>query len=73
SLTRVSGHRKAEHELRLNREDSNLPAHSYRVVCFETLWLTISSNVEVFFDIPNVDVLDGGYLDLTLASPMLKI
>ncbi|GKC75533.1 DNA-directed DNA polymerase, partial [Tanacetum coccineum] len=27
----------------------------------------------VFFDLPNVDVLDGGYLDLTLSSPMLKI
>ncbi|GKC21384.1 hypothetical protein Tco_1023534 [Tanacetum coccineum] len=35
--------------------------------------LTISPNVEVFFDLPNVDVLDGGYLDLTLSSPMLKI
>nr|GEZ03920.1 hypothetical protein [Tanacetum cinerariifolium] len=36
-------------------------------------WLTISSNVEVLFDLPNVDVLDGGYLDLTLSSPLLKI
>ncbi|GJY38168.1 reverse transcriptase domain-containing protein [Tanacetum coccineum] len=35
--------------------------------------LTISPNVEDFFDLPNVDVLDGGYLDLTLSSPMLKI
>ncbi|GJZ74625.1 ribonuclease H-like domain-containing protein [Tanacetum coccineum] len=35
-------------------------------------WLTISPNVEVFFDLLNVDVLDGGYLDLTLSSPMLK-
>ncbi|GKC36389.1 hypothetical protein Tco_1048773 [Tanacetum coccineum] len=31
SLTRVSGHRKAE------QEDSDLPIYSYRVVCFETL------------------------------------
>ncbi|GKC09183.1 hypothetical protein Tco_1000793 [Tanacetum coccineum] len=30
-------------------------------------------NRMVFFDLPNVDVLDGGYLDLTLSSPMLKI
>ncbi|GJU95794.1 hypothetical protein Tco_1320550 [Tanacetum coccineum] len=37
------------------------------------LRLTISPNVEVFFDLPNVNVLDGGYLDLTLSSPMLKI
>ncbi|GJU33384.1 hypothetical protein Tco_1176973 [Tanacetum coccineum] len=36
------------------------------------IWLTISPNVEVFFDLLNVDVLDGGYLDLTLSSPMLK-
>ncbi|GJV06802.1 hypothetical protein Tco_1344458 [Tanacetum coccineum] len=36
-------------------------------------WLTIYPDVEVFFDLPNVDVLDGGYLDLTLSSPMLKI
>ncbi|GJR89169.1 hypothetical protein Tco_0213180 [Tanacetum coccineum] len=28
---------------------------------------------EVFFDFPNIDILDGGYLDLTLSSPMLKI
>ncbi|GJY34048.1 hypothetical protein Tco_0418517 [Tanacetum coccineum] len=35
--------------------------------------LTISPNVEVLFDLLNVDVLDGGYLDLTLSSPMLKI
>ncbi|GJY54878.1 hypothetical protein Tco_0446542 [Tanacetum coccineum] len=35
------------------------------------LRLTISPNVEVFFDYPNVDVLDGGYLGLTL--PPLKI
>ncbi|GJZ54013.1 hypothetical protein Tco_0608898 [Tanacetum coccineum] len=35
--------------------------------------LTISPNVEVFFDLPNVDVLDGGYFNLTLSSPMLKI
>nr|GEW06799.1 70 kDa peptidyl-prolyl isomerase-like [Tanacetum cinerariifolium] len=35
--------------------------------------LTISPNVEVFIDLPNVDVLDGGYLDLTLSFLMLKI
>ncbi|GJY41796.1 hypothetical protein Tco_0429066 [Tanacetum coccineum] len=35
--------------------------------------LTISPNVKVFFDLPNVDILDKGYLDLTLSSPMLKI
>ncbi|GKC66830.1 hypothetical protein Tco_1099428 [Tanacetum coccineum] len=35
-------------------------------------WLTISPNVEVFFDLPNIDVLDGGYLDLTLSSPMMN-
>ncbi|GKA86344.1 hypothetical protein Tco_0808055 [Tanacetum coccineum] len=29
--------------------------------------------IGVFFDLPNVDVLDGGYLDLTLSSPMLKM
>ncbi|GKD07721.1 hypothetical protein Tco_1187406, partial [Tanacetum coccineum] len=34
--------------------------------------LTISPDIEVFFDLPNVDVLDGGYLDLTVSSPMLK-
>ncbi|GJX35191.1 zf-CCHC domain-containing protein [Tanacetum coccineum] len=39
----------------------------------DKLRLTISPNVEVFFDLPNVDVLDGCYLDLTLSSPMLKI
>ncbi|GJZ23804.1 zf-CCHC domain-containing protein [Tanacetum coccineum] len=39
----------------------------------DKLRLTISPNVKVFFDLPNVDVLDGGYLDLTLSSPMLKI
>ncbi|GKE17717.1 putative reverse transcriptase domain-containing protein, partial [Tanacetum coccineum] len=34
--------------------------------------LTISPNVEVFFDLPNVDVLDEGYLDLTLSSPNVE-
>ncbi|GJZ26807.1 reverse transcriptase domain-containing protein [Tanacetum coccineum] len=34
--------------------------------------LTISPNIEVFFDLPNVDVLDGGYLDLTLSSQCLR-
>ncbi|GJV04444.1 reverse transcriptase domain-containing protein [Tanacetum coccineum] len=32
-----------------------------------------NKNQPVFFDLPNVDVLDGGYLDLTLSFPMLKI
>ncbi|GJY43811.1 hypothetical protein Tco_0432024 [Tanacetum coccineum] len=31
------------------------------------------TNKMVFFDLPNVDVLDGGYHDLTLSLPMLKI
>ncbi|GJX83369.1 hypothetical protein Tco_0332850 [Tanacetum coccineum] len=35
--------------------------------------LTISPNFKIFFDLLNVDVLDGGYLDLTLSSLMLKI
>ncbi|GJT95172.1 hypothetical protein Tco_1090690 [Tanacetum coccineum] len=29
-------------------------------------------NEHVFFDLPNVDVLDGGYLDLTLSSPNVE-
>ncbi|GJT16143.1 hypothetical protein Tco_0874849 [Tanacetum coccineum] len=35
--------------------------------------LRISPNVEVFFDLPDVDILDRAYVDLTLSSPMLKI
>ncbi|GJX66299.1 hypothetical protein Tco_0300642 [Tanacetum coccineum] len=35
--------------------------------------LTISPNIEVFFDLPNVDVLDRGYLDLTLKLCLLVV
>ncbi|GKC05540.1 retrovirus-related pol polyprotein from transposon TNT 1-94 [Tanacetum coccineum] len=60
--------------------DPDFPNHVYRLKkALYSLkqapraWLTISPNVEVFFDLLKVDVLDGGYLDLTLSSPMLKI
>nr|GEX92739.1 reverse transcriptase domain-containing protein [Tanacetum cinerariifolium] len=33
---------------------------------------TLAVISHVFFDHPNVDVLDGGYLDLSLSFPMLK-
>ncbi|GJQ94305.1 reverse transcriptase domain-containing protein [Tanacetum coccineum] len=36
-------------------------------------WLTISPNVEVFLDLPNIDVLNGDYFDLTSSSIILKI
>ncbi|GJT07212.1 aspartyl protease_2 domain-containing protein [Tanacetum coccineum] len=36
SFTRVSGHKKAEHELTTQSRRKELPIHSYRVVCFET-------------------------------------
>ncbi|GJT03011.1 hypothetical protein Tco_0824180 [Tanacetum coccineum] len=35
SFTRVSGHKKAKHELTTQSRRKELPIHSYRVVCFE--------------------------------------
>ncbi|GJV25678.1 hypothetical protein Tco_1378373 [Tanacetum coccineum] len=37
-FTRVSGHKKAEYELKTQSRRKELRIHSYRVVCFETFW-----------------------------------
>ncbi|GJY57380.1 retrovirus-related pol polyprotein from transposon TNT 1-94 [Tanacetum coccineum] len=43
---------KLNTDRRLNREDSNLPVHSYRVVCFETLWEEVMNAMAPFHRFP---------------------
>ncbi|GJX97987.1 hypothetical protein Tco_0355006 [Tanacetum coccineum] len=73
SLTRVSGHRKAE------QEDSDLPIYSYRVVCFETLCQVKDNKIDLLvqqyeqFMISEVESIDNAFAGFNTIITSLKV